>query len=298
MDDAGIDTVTLAAGRPDFTAFPAENQEEYWGRGVTADQDPLADILDTLRTPQRSVGITIDALAPRIVEKHDAYQAAFADGTPAEDFPSATALHEGEVGERITTLCGAVAKRYEPDYLVLTELIGEAFFSPADETLYSEMTGNDGFPRTPDGTIRTADDTLNDWQSHIITNVITRCADAADLPVEMDARVNWEHPGDNRFDSGHRYEDILATGAHLALWAYTGLEGVSPATTGDIATRLRERFDEQTLRRIRLTVGLWGDMTPEDVRTAFDAARDAAPEMAMSLTPLSMMGEEHWELLS
>ena len=172
-------------------------------------------------------------------------------------------------------------------------MIGDAFFSEADEALYRSMTGEPGFPRDEQGNIRVADSTLNNWQSEIITDVIQRCQNTAGIAVEMDARVNWDDPGTNRFDSGHRYEDILGTGADLALWVYTGLAHVSPTVTHDVAAKLKDRFDNRERERITLTVGLWGDMSHRDVKQALRSGEG----FDMSLTPMSMMDDKHWEIL-
>lgn len=294
MDAAGVDGATISVGRGDFMGIPVAGQEQYWAGGIDASADRVGDIVDTLRKDSdRRIGLTVDVLAPRIVGQHDTYKARFADGSEAVDFPSALALHDGEVGERVVAMCGEAARRYKPDYIALTELIGDAFFSEADEDLYRSMTGEPGFPRDQQGNIRVADSTLNNWQSEIITDVIQRCQNTAGIAVEMDARVNWDDPGTNRFDSGHRYEDILGTGADLALWVYTGLAHVSPTVTHDVAAKLKDRFDNRERERITLTVGLWGDMSHRDVKQALRSGEG----FDMSLTPMSMMDDKHWEIL-
>ncbi|STC70248.1 hypothetical protein [Corynebacterium pilosum] len=294
LDSSDTDGITVGVGRSDFIGFPAAGQEEYWAADVKAGEDRVRDVVDTLTADtDRTVTLTIDVMAPTIVDTNPDYVGVFADGSPSEDFPSATALREGEVGDRIEAMCGAVDERYSPDAIALTELIGDSFFSPTDEQLYREMTGEPGFPRHEDGEVNTADDTLNDWQSGIITDVIERCKGAADSQVVMDARVNWDAPGENRFDSGHRYDDILATGADLTLWAYTSLSDEEPETVEAIAQGLRGRFDESEQERITLSLGLWGDLTPKQLETALGATGD----FHASVTPLSLMTDRHWAVL-
>ena len=74
----------------------------------------------------------------------------------------------------------------------------------------------------------------------------------------MDARVQWDDLGQDRPDSGHLYDELLATGAHLTLWAYTGLREADPALTADLAGALERRFSPQQRARIAISVGLWG----------------------------------------
>ncbi|WP_394280531.1 hypothetical protein [Corynebacterium sp.] len=294
LDASDADAITVGVGRSDFIGFPAAGQEEYWAADVEAGEDRVRDVVDTLTADtDRTVTLTIDVMAPTIVETNPDYVGAFADSSTSEDFPSATALHSGEVGDRIESMCAAVDERYSPDAIALTELIGDTFFSSADEQLYREMTGEPEFPRNDDGEVNTSDDTLNDWQSGIITDVIERCQDASGNQVVMDARVNWDAPGENRFDSGHRYDDILATGADLSLWAYTSLSDEEPETVEAIAAGLRERFDESEQDRITLSLGLWGDLTPRQLETAVGSTGD----FHTSVTPLSLMTDRHWAVL-
>ncbi|WP_257158648.1 hypothetical protein [Corynebacterium cystitidis] len=294
LDSTGANEITVGVGRSDFIGFPAAGQEDYWAAGVKEDEDLVQDVVDTLtRGTDRDVTLTIDVMAPTIVETNPDYVGAFADGSASKDFPSATALYRGPVGDRIESMCEAVDERYNPDAIALTELIGDTFFSPADEELFAEMTDEDEFPRHENGSVNTADDTVNDWQSQIITSVIDRCQSASGNQVVMDTRVNWQAPGENRFDSGHRYNDILDTGADLTLWVYTSLSDEEPETTGAVAEGLQERFDDSELERITLSLGLWGDLTPDQLETALEGTQG----FQTSVTPLSLMTDEHWAVL-
>ncbi|MDN6138122.1 MAG: hypothetical protein L0L74_09405 [Corynebacterium casei] len=181
-----------------------------------------------------------------------------ADGRSSDSFPSATALHYGDVGEQIVELCRAASERYSPDRIALTELMGDAFFSDVDEELFSDMTGEDGFPRTDDDDIDTSDETVQQWQSDIVTDLISRCRSAANTEVEMDARVNWAEPGADRADSGHRYDDLLDAADHVTLWAYTGLqEDSKPKDTAKLVDALRKRYSFKELDKFTVSVGLW-----------------------------------------
>lgn len=119
----------------------------------------------------------------------------------------------------------------------------------------------------------------------------------------MDVRVSWDEPGADRSDSGHRYPDVYETGSHLTLWAYTGLAGVSPEATAELAEGMRERFSRKELTRTTLSVGLWSEdeetLSPQDLSTAVGAAasvRGGPPDILV--TPLSMLSQGHWEELT
>lgn len=165
------------------------------------------------------------------------------------------------------------------------------------------MTGEEGFPRDRDGDVDLRDETVADWQSQIVTDLIQRCSKASGLPTEMDVRVNWDDPGADRADSGHRYQDILDTGAHLTLWAYTGLADGAPEDTVALTAGVTKRFTDEELQRTTISVGLWASddetLGPGELAAAVEGAasvRGGPPEIL--ITPLSMMTDQHWNALA
>lgn len=312
FDSAGVSEFSLAVGRGEWVAFPWEDHSDVWsGLAETADdegKDPVAEALTALTDDtdgtERKFTLTIDVLSPRAIEDDSDNAGQFADGRSSDGFPSATALHDGDVGEQIVELCRAASERYSPDRIALTELMGDAFFSEVDEELFSDMTGEDGFPRTDDGDIDTSDETVQQWQSEIVTGLISRCRSAANTEVEIDARVNWGEPGADRADSGHRYDDLLDAADHVTLWAYTGLqEDSKPKDTAKLVDALRKRYSFKELDKFNVSVGLWSSSndeesavySPSDTAKAAKAAR-RGPSSVL-ITPLSMMTQEHWEEL-
>lgn len=308
FDAAGVDAFTISIGRPEWAGFAWNGQQDHWApairRAEDAGRDLVREAIETLSLDtDRAVTLTVDVLSPLAVSEDEELAGAFPDGSAAEAFPSATALYQGEIGDRIVAMCGAAAQRYSPDRLAITELLGDTFFADSDEELFSEMTGRDGFPRTADGEVDLTDAAVTDWQSEIVTDLIQRCGEAAEIPVEMDVRVNWEDPGAGRPDSGHRYPDIYDTGAHLTLWAYSGLAGVPAESTADLAAGMKEQFSAEELSRTTLSTGLWSEggstQSPGDLVTAVRAAASVAEGPAeILITPLSMLTDEHWEALN
>lgn len=307
FDDAGVTGFSLSVGRPEWVGFAWEGHEDDWApavrRAEEAGRDPLAEAIEALSDDSnRTVTLTLDVLSPATVADYPDAGGAFPDGSPAESFPSAISLHSGRIGEQAVSMCGAVAERYAPDRIALTELLGDTFFSAEDEELFADMTGQEEFPRTGNGDVDLTDPTVADWQSDIVVDLIQRCNDAADVPVEMDARVDWDNPGGDRADSGHRYQDILDSGARLTLWAYTGLADRAPEETGALAAGIQERFTPGEVRDTTISVGLWanGDetLTPEELGAAVAAAaavEGGPPEVLV--TPLSLMTDGHWDAL-
>lgn len=301
FDDANVTGYSLAVGRIEWVAFPWKDHEDKWSgiaeRAAEEHTDPVQSAMDVLGR-ERETTLTVDILTPSTNEENPEYMGRFANGEEATDFPNAVALAEGSVGEDVEKLCSEVSQRYSPDRIALTELMGDAFFSEGDEKLYSAMTGAPGFPRQPDGSINTADPQLTAWQSDIITGLLDRCHQAAGVPVEMDARVNWDNPGANRDDSGHDYEKFLNAQHHLTLWAYTDIDGQRPETTAKVVKGLKKRLGTQALDNITMSVGLWarGDapLSPADLTTSAEHSDGASRVL---VTPLSKMTDDHWKAL-
>lgn len=308
FDAAGVAGFTVSMGRPEWIGFAWEEHEDDWAPAVhDAEEDGrdlLGEAIEILSGgTDRTVTLTLDVLSPAAIEDDPGLAGAFPDGSKAEDFPSATALHSGAIGDRIVAMCEAASDRYSPDRIALTELLGDTFFSDADEALFADMTGQDGFPRADDGEVDLTDETVAAWQSEITTDLLHRCGESADVQTDMDVRVSWDEPGSDRSDSGHRYADVYETGSHLTLWAYTGLAGVPPEATAELAEGMRERFSRRELARTTLSVGLWSEgdetLSPQDLSTAVGAAasvRGGPPDILV--TPLSMLNQEHWEDLA
>lgn len=308
FDTAGVDALTISIGRPEWAGFPWHNQEDHWAPAIAAateqDRDLVGEAIKTLTTgTDRTVTLTIDVLSPLAISEDPDARGAFPDGSAAEDFPSATALYAGEIGENLVAMCHAASQRYLPDRLAVTELLGDTFFSKADEELFTEMTGKNQFPRTDDHDVDVTDPTVNQWQSTIVTDLLQRCGESAGVPVEMDARVNWEDPATGRPDSGHRYQDIYDTGAHLTLWAYTGLASVAPESAADLATAMSRTYTAEENNRTTISTGLWaGDnetLSPDELVTAIGAAASASggPREVL-ITPLSLITDEHWDAIT
>lgn len=302
FEEADVEGYSLAVGRVEWLAFPWENNEDIWSgvaeKAAESNTDPIKSAMEKLG-PERYSTLTVDVLTPATNEDNPEYMGKFANGENAPEFPNAVALHDGETGTRLTALCAEISERYHPDRIALTELMGDTFFSENDEKLFSTMTGEDGFPRTEDNSIDTAHPVLQAWQAEIIGGVLQRCSDAANLPVEMDARVNWEDPGANRAESGHNYDQILKSQHHLTLWAYTGLSGSKPESTHDLVRGIRQRFNSKALDSTTISVGLWTNnddaYSPTDTATA---VKNSAGASSVLVTPLSMMTDKHWHALS
>lgn len=302
--------VSISVGRADWNAFAWPGHEENWAPLVSKDPkniDPVQTAITALARPaeseihqastERELTLVVDAFTPRIVAENPSEVGFFADGTPSEHFTSAYGLLQGESGKALVSYCEAVAKRYQPDCLAITELIGEAFFSEIDEEIFTSMSGLSAFPRRA-GKIITDDPNVLKWQSEVIAQVVANCAEAAQVPIEVDVRVNWDQPGQDRLDSGHSYALLLKNNHRLMLWAYAQTAGKSPSLIEKLELNLASRFSRAELEQISISLGLWGQsqgtIQPRDLieNIRYSLANNQINRIL--ITPISLMNEDHW----
>lgn len=294
--------VSLAVGRPDWVAFPwpahsdaesnrvKESGEDYVRQAMTALPDEL------------ELTLTIDALAPRMLEDDPRLAGVTTSGEASDSFASVAALDGGAVGERITEMAYFMAERYSPDRISLTELMfDDATFSRPDLDHFRAHTGESDWPRRRDGEIDTGSELIATWRSAALTRLIGRIATAVSdfaIPVDMDVRSPENDPASDRRLSGHHYGMLLDVADRLAVWNYPGLSRSDDAV-GFSAEYTRYLVDKHPGRFI-LSTGLWardeGELNARELSAAL-AAVTSAGATAVSVTPASMLTGTHWDAL-
>lgn len=308
LDRVGARGVTIGVGRPDWTAFPWPAHPEAQASGARTDLVRTA--IDTLGR-DRDVTLVIDVLAPRMLQDHPSEVAVDADGDTSDLFAGASAYARGDIGDRIVEPCGAVAERYRPAHVGLTELFLEQTFSEEDLALYEDITGRDGWPRTRGGAIDAAHPSLADFRPEVVAGLVGRCDEAAGrhgVGVDVDVRAPWTDPTAGRRESGHDYPQLLAHVDRLTVWNYFTLSDRPPTVSRDLTAGLRGQLGDD-IGRVTMSVGLWsggaenqteahdGTVSPADMAAG---VRESLTNgvTAVSVTPASRMSEAHWDALA
>lgn len=306
LTDVQATGVTIAAGRPEWLAFPWEGHEAHWAAPVRPGHDPLRQAIDGLRgdgPTRRTLTLTIDALAPRLIESDPEAGAVAPDGTRSREVANAAAL-AGAYGDRLAQTCGELAHRYRPDRVALTELFVENTVSAADLALYRRQTGAHDWPRTDSGDIDTRDATLLRWRAAVVTDVAARCAQAAGahgVAAETDVRAAWQDLGAARRDSGHDYAQLLLRIDRITVWNYLGLQDRPPDHSARLTRGMAASLGAAQLSRVTMSVGLWArDGRVLDPQTMAQAVRWSASHgvTSVSVTPLVLMTPGHWDALA
>jgi hypothetical protein len=321
LDQAHVNAVSLAVGRAEWVAFD-------WAAHPDSVADPGQDHLaraigETARTPDgepRLVDLLIDALIPNWIERDPSVAGVDTDGSFAKYASSATALHDGPVGDRFIELLEEVARRYEPDQITFTELkFNGQTFGADDAALYRKMTGARDWPRKADGSIDEQAPEIGAWRSQVIADFLDRAATALDKVaaktgkrpnLAMDSLINWDDPAAGRPDAGLDYSMITQHADRLVLWAYLGLDERTPADVKRVTAALAQ--SGLPADKLTISVGLWDEgpaagsavsgnnqaaISPQDMA---GGVRDAGTNgiTAVNVTPYTLMTPEHWTALN
>lgn len=303
--------VSLAVGRPDWTAFDWPAHPDTRAAGTTDHvRDAIATLAPDGRGGRREITLVIDVFAPRLLAQFPAEAGVDAHGAASELRPGAAAYYSGTVGRRVVELCGASAERYRPTRVALTELFLEDTYSDADLALYRSLTGRDDWPRTPDGTIDETHESLDEFRVAVVNNLVGRCAEAAGrhgVGLEADVRAPWDAPAGSRRDSGHDYPALMMIADRLTIWNYFAINDRDPQYSSTITAGLRDSLGADALDRVTMSVGLWasgdgeaggsGAITP-DALAAGLAASATNGVTSVAVTPASLMTDAHWAALA
>lgn len=256
----------------------------------------MAPVITTLHDAGvESVRLTVDTMLTATIQgTHPEEASISADGTVRDYLPSAWALTQGVCGQMIEDQVRLASEVYGDriDGIILTEMHwDQGSFSDNDLALFSADTGLEDWPRTNDGQPDLTDITVLGWLTDKMAQFVNRCAIAAGtVPLIADVRVNWDTPSAGRPESGHDYTKILAVADSLQAWAYfrTGRAETVAAFASDV--------EDHFPGRVQVSLGLWGDITPDEMATALDSVR--THPAGVQITPVSLLTPEHWDALA
>lgn len=306
LDQVRANGVSLSVGRVDWAAFPWAAGPHTWSAAVSRTRrDYVAEAIRTVRRPAtgkpRKVVLVVDTLVEGWIARQPEIAGVDARGRASDEFPSLSQLESGEVGRRIVGFAGAVARRYRPHAVSLTELFNASHTFGADDLAsYRRHTGARDWPRTKSGGIDQWHPSIARWRSKVIAGVVARAraaTRAAGVPLWMEVRVNWSDPAGERAESGHDYDLLLRRADRLVLWGYFATADRPASSLKKVAKAARKRAPG----RFVMSVGLWADgdasITPGQLGTASRATVKGGIR-SVWVTPTSRMTAQHWKALA
>jgi hypothetical protein len=169
MKAAGINMVSLGAGRLEWTYFKWDGHQANWSSPV---RDNGIDYLavDSARFGQWAhVDAVVDVLSPNYIKAHPDKAAVRVDGVPSTDLVSTTELTTGDYGKQLLAMIEYIAANYPVNSISLTELFYHTDgYGPDDKASYLAYSGNTDWPRNSNGTIAINDKSIGDWRTHAL----------------------------------------------------------------------------------------------------------------------------------
>ena len=123
MQQVGVNTVALSAGRADWTYFPWPHHPDRWAAEVkTSGVDYLME--DSVRFSRWAhVSAVVDILSPVYIQSHPESAAITWDGTPSKDLVGTMELVDGQFGLNLLSMINEIATYYPVNSITITELV-------------------------------------------------------------------------------------------------------------------------------------------------------------------------------
>ena len=304
LNSVDATAVSLSVGRTDWIAFPWPDQPGMESSQVSrSGRDFVAEAITALETAddgsKREVVLTIDVLLDRALKEDPSLAGRSVDGAESASFASVWALRHGKAGKRLASLAAAVARKYKPSAVNLTELMFDDFtFGNDDLEDFKVTTGSTDWPRSSDGSINVSDPRIHAWRSAAMADIVRKVGAAVEpygANLDMDVRSPRDSPSGDRADSGHDYDLLLTQVDRLHVWEYVGLNSERSPKTRELAESMNRRAGS----RMSLSVGLWSEDGRISAGEFGTALRNAAlgGASSVSVTPASLMEDQHWEEL-
>lgn len=310
LDEVQATAVSIAVGRTDWTAFPWEAHPESASDAVKrTGRDFVAESIAALQQPgtlqqsgtglKRDVILTIDVLLDKAVTADPSLAGRNPAGKASGSFASLSSLRTGAAGARLAEFAAAVAKRYRPTAVNLTELMFDEYtFGPDDLQDFTSAMHRSDWPRRADGTIDTAAPDVTTWRTHAMADIVRKVRSAVEpfgVDLDMDVRAPSVSAAADRADSGQDYGLLLEELDRIHVWEYVGLNNERSPRTEELVKALRQRAGT----RYSLSIGLWspdGTISPDELERTLRLAADGGAA-SVSVTPASLMGDGHWDAL-
>lgn len=294
--DANASAVSLAVGRVEWVAFDWEDHSEVVA--VSPGEDLVQKAIDGIGDGF-TLSLVIDTLVPSMISNDSSIAGRNPAGEKSPDFASVAAIRDGVVGDKIVELSAELATRYDPDRIVLTELMFDDFtFGDDDLASYKKIMNKKDWPRTKTGAIDLRHESIGRWRSEALEHLASRIQSKlpSTVQLELDVRAPWDNPESDRALSGHDYELLLKAADRVGVWNYNVMNNVEAKYSQEIAQSLDQRFGQ----RYTMSTGLWGSeatVTPEEMALSLRYSAKGGAS-SVSVTPASMMDDNHWQMLN
>jgi len=309
MQRGGINMVVLSAGRVDWTYFPWREHHDSWSSDV---KDTGIDFLaeDSQRFGKWAhVSAAVDMLAPLYIQNHPAEAALSASGTASKNLVSTMDLVDGQFGQDALSMIESISAIYPVNSIMVSELFYYTDgYGEVDKSAYMTYTGQQDWPRTPDGEIDINNPTIGAWRVYEIGRFLTKAADIVhqyNKQLFLEVRVALDENSNVVVENGADFATFLEYADRLVVWGNHELGGQPPNSIAKVTNFLLKLDTGKVILMLGLWDKLYSSDVPKDQMTAIQPGDllimlQSADQVGMQdywITPSFLMSQPYWSLL-
>jgi len=309
MQQGGINTVVLSAGRVDWTYFPWKEHHDSWSSDV---KDTGIDFLaeDSQRFGKWAhVSAAVDMLAPLYIQNHPAEAALSASGASSKNLVSTMDLVDGQFGQDVLNMIESISASYPVNSIMISELFYYTEgYGEVDKSAYMTYTGQSDWPRNSDGGIDINSPSIGTWRVYEVSRFLTQAAEIVhkyNKLLFLEVRVALDENGNVVVENGTDLTAFMQHTDRLVVWGNRELSGQSPKSIAKVADYLLNLSTGKVILMLGLWDRLYSTDVPKDQMTAIQPgdllimlqSADQAGVQDYWITPSFLMSQPYWSLL-
>ena len=309
MQQGGINTVVLSAGRVDWTYFPWKEHHDNWSSDV---KDTGIDFLaeDSQRFGKWAhVSAAVDMLAPLYIQNHPAEAALSASGASSKNLVSTMDLVDGQFGQDVLNMIESISASYPVNSIMISELFYYTEgYGEVDKSAYMTYTGQSDWPRTSDGAIDINNPSIGTWRVYEVSRFLTQAAEIVhkyNKLLFLEVRVALDENGNVVVENGTDLTAFMQHTDRLVVWGNRELSGQPSKSIAKVADYLLNLSTGKVILMLGLWDRLYSTDVPKDQMTAIQPgdllimlqSADQAGVQDYWITPSFLMSQPYWSLL-
>ena len=300
IENAGMNMVSLSAGRVDWTFFKWAGHLNDWSSDVkTTGIDFLSDDSSRFGAWAR-VDAAVDALSPVYIKQNPQSAAISWDGKPSTQLVSTMQVVQGQYGQLLLQMIQYIAENYPVDSISVNEMFYHADgYGPDDKTAFTAYSGLPDWPRTSNGVIDINNPTIETWRTYelnIFLSQVHAICSKYGKQFYFDVPLNVAANGTPDGGYGVQLDKMFTNVDKIILWGYFNLDSLTPENLQITAGNLNQINPDRTI----FLIGLWNvqlhAVSADKLQRAIKAVQNGGLTNIW-ITPASLMTDAHWSAI-
>jgi hypothetical protein len=300
IENAGMNMVSLSAGRVDWTFFKWTGHLNAWSSDVkNTGIDFLSDDSSRFGAWAR-VDAAIDALSPVYIKQNPQSAAISWDGKPSDQLVSTMQVVQGQYGQLLLQMIQYVAANYPVDSISINEMFYHIDgYGPDDKSAFLAYSGLQDWPRTATGAIDINSPVIETWRTYELNIFLSQAhaiCNKSGKQFFFDVPMNVDANGAPNGGYGVKLDKVFPNVDKIILWGYFDLDSLTPENLQITASNLKQ-FSQD---RLIFLIGLWNKqlqpVSADKLQRAITAVQNGGLTNVW-ITPASLMTDAHWSAI-